>query len=154
RGTLTFAGPIDNPALNIRAVRPNIDVTAGVLVTGTARDPKIELFSAPTMSDVDMLSYIVTGRPFAGATAADGSLLARAALGLGIARSGILTSKLRNAFGLDQLALDAGSTVDDTTLVAGKQLTSQLSARSEFNVFDQIWSVFLRYRLSEMWSIE
>lgn len=48
KGLLIFAGPADNPTLEIEAVRNSEttedDVTAGVQVTGTASAPKVELF--------------------------------------------------------------------------------------------------------------
>jgi len=41
RGLLIFDGPIDNPALDIVALRPNLQVQAGVAVTGTVRVPRV-----------------------------------------------------------------------------------------------------------------
>src|SRR5690349_11956399 len=37
KGTLYFAGPLDNPGLQIRAMRKNQQVEAGVEITGTAK---------------------------------------------------------------------------------------------------------------------
>ena len=47
RGALTFVGPIENPRLDIEATRPNLDVRVGVIVTGSALNPRIRLFSEP-----------------------------------------------------------------------------------------------------------
>ncbi len=51
-----------NPAIDIVAVRPNIEVKAGVKVTGSANDPRVTLFSEPEMSDAEKLSWVVMGR--------------------------------------------------------------------------------------------
>ena len=34
RGELRFTGALDNPTLDVRAVRPNLDVLVGVALTG------------------------------------------------------------------------------------------------------------------------
>ena len=154
KGQFLFAGPIDNPNLNIRAVRPNIDVVAGVRVTGTARDPRIDIFSEPPMSDAEKLSYILTGRPMTNASKTDASLIAQAALGFGLEHSSVITNEVRDLFQLDDLGLSGGDTVADTALVAGKQLSPRLSIRSEMNLFDQLWSFFLHYKLTDSWSLE
>ncbi|HSG99295.1 MAG TPA: translocation/assembly module TamB domain-containing protein, partial [candidate division Zixibacteria bacterium] len=56
RGTIYFAGPVNNPSLNIRAMRKNQQVEAGVEITGTARDPRIRLVSEPNVSDPNKLA--------------------------------------------------------------------------------------------------
>ncbi|MFK7964689.1 MAG: translocation/assembly module TamB domain-containing protein [Burkholderiaceae bacterium] len=63
RGDVRFNGPIDNPALNIEAVRPNLPVTPGVSITGLALSPRIDLFSDPAMTDAETLSWLVLGVP-------------------------------------------------------------------------------------------
>lgn len=72
RGRLLFSGPIANPALDIRAIRPPArTVTAapgtteqkvGVLVRGPLRHPKISLFAQPPLPQSQMLSYLLTGQ--------------------------------------------------------------------------------------------
>ncbi|MEY3202423.1 MAG: hypothetical protein RIR70_1973, partial [Pseudomonadota bacterium] len=62
RGLVNFQGPIDNPGLNVRALRKGLPVEAGVEVTGTAQAPKVRLVSDPNVSDAEKLSWIVLGR--------------------------------------------------------------------------------------------
>jgi translocation and assembly module TamB len=153
-GRLLFAGPVDNPGLNLRAVRPDLPVKAGVNVTGTVRAPKISLFSEPPQSDGNTLSYIVTGHALDEASGSDASLLTQAALSLGAEESAAVTNQISNALGLDELSVAAGDTARDTSLVAGKRLTPKLSVRTDFNPFDQLWSFFLNYKLTQRWSVE
>jgi autotransporter translocation and assembly factor TamB len=54
-------GLIDNPGLNIRAMRSNLPVEAGVEVTGTARRPIVRLVSDPEVPDAEKLSWLVLG---------------------------------------------------------------------------------------------
>jgi len=65
-GKLYFAGPLDNPGLDIRAMRKNQQVEAGVEVTGTARDPHVRLVSDPEVPDVEKLAWLTLGRPVEG----------------------------------------------------------------------------------------
>src|SRR4029450_12584702 len=58
RGLILFNGPVENPRLDIEATRPNLDVRVGVLVTGTALNPRVRLFSEPEMSEMDKLSWL------------------------------------------------------------------------------------------------
>jgi translocation and assembly module TamB len=154
QGRIEFAGPVDNPNLNLRAVRPGLSVKAGVNVTGTVRAPKISLFSEPPLSDGNTLSYIITGRALDDAGAGDAALLTQAALSLGAEESAMVTNQIRDTFGLDEFSIAAGDTTRDTSLVAGKRLSPKLSVRTGFNPFDQLWSFFLNYKLTERWSVE
>lgn len=62
RGTLTFQGRLDNPLLDIEALRTGEQVEAGVKVVGTAQRPRIDLVSYPDVSDVEKLSWLLLGR--------------------------------------------------------------------------------------------
>ena len=73
RGRLIFRGPPDNPGLHILAYRTIRgrqrledwveEVKAGVVVTGTVRTPLVRLYSQPTMTESDIMSYILFGTP-------------------------------------------------------------------------------------------
>ena len=66
KGELLFSGPPDQPVLNIEAIRnpeaTEDDVIAGVRVTGSADEPKAEIFSDPAMSQQEALSYLLRGQ--------------------------------------------------------------------------------------------
>ena len=153
-GRIQFVGPIDNPRIAVQAIRPDLPVKAGVNVSGTILQPKISLFSQPVLSDGNILSYIVTGHGLEGAAASDAGLLTQAALSLGAEESAAATNQIRNAFGIDELSVASGETARDTSLIAGKRLSPKLTVRTGFNPFDQLWSFFLNYKLTDHWSIE
>src|SRR5690606_39692434 len=50
-GKLLFFGSIDNPALDIRAVRETQDFRVAVQMNGTLRNIRSQLFSTPTLPD-------------------------------------------------------------------------------------------------------
>lgn len=66
-GQLIFGNvPATEPELNVRAVRwidndPQV-TAAGVLVSGPAREPLLELFSRPQLESSEIQSYLLTGR--------------------------------------------------------------------------------------------
>ena len=153
-GRIQFAGPVDNPRINVRALRPDLPVRVGVDVSGSIRAPKIDLFSEPPLSDANTLSYLVTGHALGEGSGGDASVLTQAALTLGAEKSAFVTNQIRSTFGLDELSVETGTTARDTSLVAGKRLSPKLSIRTGFNPFDQLWSFFLNYKLTERWSVE
>ena len=62
RGRLLFDGPVDNPALDVVALRKNIAVEAGVELTGTVKVPRVRLVSNPPVPDDEKLSWLLTGQ--------------------------------------------------------------------------------------------
>uniref|UniRef100_UPI00386210C6 translocation/assembly module TamB domain-containing protein n=1 Tax=Polaromonas sp. TaxID=1869339 RepID=UPI00386210C6 len=62
QGLLRFTGAIDNPALDILAIRPNLTQRVGVQILGTALLPRVRLYAQPELSDAEKLSWLVVGR--------------------------------------------------------------------------------------------
>lgn len=154
-GQVQFAGPIDNPGINVRAYRPKLEVKPGVWVKGNIRQPRVTLYSEPSLPDADILSYLITGRPIARVSSnEDANLLSKAALALGTRESVLLASQIQNMFGLDELTVDTGETLESSSIIAGKQISPQLNLRSAYNPFDQLWTFFLTYQLTKHWSIQ
>src|SRR6266545_4174203 len=110
RGRLIFDGPIDNPALDVVAVRRNLPVEAGVEVTGTVNIPRVQLVSDPPVSDGEKLSWLVLGQGLERTSSADAAALQAAAATLfGDNRAPIGTTLARQ-IGLDDIALRSAST--------------------------------------------
>ncbi|MFH1494721.1 MAG: translocation/assembly module TamB domain-containing protein [Pseudomonadota bacterium] len=128
RGIVNFQGPLDDPGLNVLALRKNLPVEAGVTVTGTVRRPVVRLVSTPNVPDPEKLSWIVLGRaPDAGGT--DTSLLLTAAGSILGGQSGGITGQLAQALGVDELSLNQAQNGDP---LAGQIVTvgKRLSARA------------------------
>lgn len=74
QGIVLFAKtPLDNPGLILNAERDGGDVTAGVRVLGTIKNPKLAFFSEsdPDLTQSQITSYLVTGVPPKRGAAAD-----------------------------------------------------------------------------------
>ncbi|WP_405220443.1 translocation/assembly module TamB domain-containing protein [Lentisalinibacter sediminis] len=152
RGELAFSGPLTNPAVDIRAVRDTGEVLAGVRIGGTVRSPSSTVFSEPPLPEAEALSYLLTGRPLAGTTSAEGNVLNRAALSLGLSRAGAIASQVSQEVGLDTLAVEGGA--DDGRVLAGKRLSEDLYLEYAWGIFDSIGTLLVRYDLSERLRLE
>lgn len=128
RARLLFAGPIDQPYLDIEAIRQVDDVIAGIRLSGSAEQPTTQVFSEPAMSQEQALSYLILGRPL-GNTGEDNNMLAQAALGLGLAGSAGITGSLASGLGIEDFQLDTEGSGNSTSVVASGNLTERLSLR-------------------------
>ncbi|MCP5150961.1 MAG: translocation/assembly module TamB domain-containing protein [Ectothiorhodospiraceae bacterium] len=153
RGRLLFAGPLDRPEIDVRAVRVADEVTAGLELTGPADSVRSRLYSEPPLPEADILSYLLTGRPLSGASRDEGAVLAQMALALGLDRSSLLTDQIASRLGLDEVAL-AGTSRESSAVRLGKRLSPDLYLRYTLGVFDRVGSLFLDYRLTEHLSVE
>lgn len=148
RARLLFAGPIDQPYLDIEAIRQVDDVIAGIRLSGSAEQPTTQVFSEPAMSQEQALSYLVLGRPL-GNTGEDNNMLAQAALGLGLAGSAGITGSLASGLGIEDFQLDTEGSGNSTSVVASGNLTERLSLRYGVGVFEPANTIALRYKLSK-----
>ena len=158
-GEVIFTGqPIDNPALNIRAVRNVNNVTAGIAVSGNAQQPKTSLFSTPSLPEADILSYIVTGKPLSSAGSGEGNALLAAAASMGLKQTESLQQTIANTLGIDTLEVDTGQTSTGETsarLTVGKYLTPDLYISYGAGLLDTAAStVRLQYSINRHLSLE
>jgi translocation and assembly module TamB len=154
-GRLVFAGsPLDNPGLDIRAVREVNDVTVGLKVLGRLQQPEIELFSDPAMGQTDMLSYLLFGRPMESTSSDEGETMGQAALALGLAGGDMLARTLGDRFGFDEVRVESNDTGDEASLVVGSYLSPKLYVSYGVGLVESLNTINLRYRLSNRWQLE
>ena len=162
-GQLLFSGPLDDPGLDVRALRtfeaePGSDSTeVGIELTGTLKAPRTRVFSRPAMSEADALSYLLFGRPASGSNAGLGreetSTLQTAALSLGLQQALPVVQRIGNTLGLDELTVRSTAT-DAGALMAGKYLSPRLYIRYSYGLFNRIGGLLVRFRVNERLSIE
>lgn len=148
RARLLFAGPIDQPYLDIEAIRQTDDVIAGIRLSGSAEQPTTQIFSEPAMSQEQALSYLVLGRPLA-SNGEDNNMLAQAALGLGLMGSSGVTGGLAKNLGIQDFQLDTEGSGSATSVVASGNISEKLSLRYGVGVFEPANTIALRYKLSK-----
>ncbi|MDT7457311.1 autotransporter assembly complex protein TamB [Citrobacter koseri] len=150
KGELLFSGPPDQPLLNIEAIRnpesTENDVIAGVRVTGTADEPKAEIFSDPAMSQQEALSYLLRGQGLE-SDQSDSAAMTSMLVGLGVAQSGQVVGKIGETFGVSNLALDTQGVGDSSQVVVSGYVLPGLQVKYGVGIFDSLATLTLRYRL-------
>lgn len=128
RGIVSFQGPLDDPELNILALRENLAVEAGVEIMGSVRYPRVKLISTPDVPDTEKLSWIVLGRKPDASGLDTSVLLAAAGSILGGQSGGGITEKISAALGVDEISFrqaGIGSSLTGQIGVVGKRLSSR-----------------------------
>jgi translocation and assembly module TamB len=163
RGQLLFAStPIDNPGLSIRAVRklnPNATIDegqeVGLLVSGTAQQPILTVFSNPLMEQSDALSYLVTGKPLSGVKGGEGNMVSAAAQALGSAGGDLLAKRIGSHLGVDDIGVSSSDALGgNSAFTVGKYLSPRLYLSYGVGLFDPGQVITLRYLLSHRWNFE
>lgn len=163
RGQLLFAStPIDNPGLNIRAVRklnPNATIDegqeVGLLVNGTAQRPILTVFSNPVMEQSDALSYLITGKPLSEVKGGEGSMVSAAAQALGSAGGDLLAKRIGSKLGVDDIGVSSNEALGGSSAFSvGKYLSPRLYLSYGVGLFEPGEVITLRYRFSKRWNFE
>ncbi|MGJ7496795.1 translocation/assembly module TamB domain-containing protein [Variovorax sp. RT4R15] len=151
-GIARFNGPFDNPALDILAIRPNITQRAGVQITGTAQSPRVRLYSEPTLSDAETLSWVVLGRASA-SSGGEAMLMQQAALALlsGIGKGGT-GGGIANRFGLDEIGFKGPGSSGDlkgSAITLGKRLSQDFYVTYERSLAGTLGTLYIFYDLTK-----
>lgn len=168
KGALAFQGPLENPGLDVIAVRENLAVEPGVHLTGSLQSPRLTLIADSDMSEQEKLSWLILGRPPAegGQQKADTDILVAAATALlSSDQSSSLQQQIAGRFGVDEIGLRSRSTsstseVNGTSTAATQQVVAvgkRLSDKA-YLVYEQgadaaSAAVKLTYRVSRQWSL-
>jgi len=154
RGLIHFYGPIDNPALAILAIRPKLSQRVGVQISGTALSPVVSLYSDPSLSDVETLTWLVLGRS-GSAGGAEAALMQQAAMALLGGNGKGISDQLTQALGLDELSFrgasessDSSSTASAASITLGKRLSQDFYVAYESSLGGAMGVFYIFYDLS------
>jgi translocation and assembly module TamB len=142
---------VNNPGVDIRAVKQYPDVKAGVNVRGTLLQPRLSFFSEPSLPQSQIVSLILAGGSIDSAqnrnnpNGASSELLAQG--------SAILAQQLGARVGLEDISLESGLD-NQTSLVLGKYLSDRIYISYGISFTEQINTLKLRYTLSDRWTIK
>jgi len=101
------------------------------------------------MTDADVLSYILYGRPLSDGSASEQTQVAGAAATLG---ANVITTRLASQVGLDDARIE-GSTRDQAELVAGKYLTPSVYVSYGVGLFKPSTTFRIKYLLNSKWAL-
>ena len=152
RGRLIFTGgPIDNPGIDLRAIKSFPDVKAGVNVRGTLLQPHMTFFSDPSLPQSQIVSLILAGGSLesaqnrtTGNSGAGGAALAQGAA--------ILGQQLGSRVGIEDVSLESDIT-NETSLVLGRYLSPRLYVSYGISLTQQFNALKLRYTLGDHWTL-
>jgi translocation and assembly module TamB len=165
RGVLTFNGPLDNPQLDVLALRKGLPVEAGVEISGTTTRPRVRMVSRPDVPEPEKLSWLVLGRGAADASPGDMSVMlaaARALLGnnqpgsdftekLGIDEVKIGRSDAGSVLGVlpqSTVAGRTGSPAAADVVSVGKRLNRNLQLNYEQGLADSEGTIKIAWRIT------
>ncbi|MGA3703623.1 translocation/assembly module TamB domain-containing protein [Ralstonia nicotianae] len=152
QGILNFTGPINNPSLNILAMRRNQEVEAGVQVTGTVRQPRVKLVSEPSVADEDKLSWLMFGYSASNAGLGQQQAMSGAALGL---LGNVAGKNVARRFGLDEFSIGPSTSglTDPQVVSVGKAISERIAVGYEQSLSTADSIVKLTWQLSRRWSV-
>jgi translocation and assembly module TamB len=155
RGRVTFQGPLDNPGLDILALRTDLPQDAGdigISITRTAANPLIRLYSDPVLTEVQTLSWLILGRP-PEQGGDDRLALSRAALGLFAGTGEGLPARLAHQLGIDELSLRTGDVTSSTSLLPRQSVAGNLRGTTVGSVSAGEEIITVGKRLNDMITI-
>lgn len=153
KGLVSFTGLPSQPTLDIEAIRnpnamDNASITAGVRASGLADNLDVKIFSDPSMSQDQALSYLLTGRGLDNNEGASGNSVAAALIGLGLSKSSKTVGSVGSAFGISDLNVSTEGIGDNTKVVVSGSLNSRLKVEYGVGLFAPLTELALRYRLA------
>lgn len=154
RGIVAFSGPLDQPRMDVLAIRPNLDIRVGVAITGPLGAMRIRLVSEPELSENDKLSWLLLGREPDSLGRADTALLQRAAIALLAGEGEAPTDALLRNLGIDELSLrQSDGEVRETVITLGKQLSRRwyLGYERGVNATTGTWQLI--YRIAQRFTL-
>lgn len=141
--------------------------TVGVRLQGYLENPKITLYANPASaisSQLEILSYLVTGQPSDQLSAASMQLLLGAATQAGGEKTGVghMISNAQKKIGIDQLTIGANPVFNpntnklqqNTSLIIGKSFSPRLNVSYSLGLLDPISVLQINYLLNKNFSLQ
>ncbi len=154
RGRLLFdASPLDDPGLDIQAERMIETVKVGLNVRGTLREPRLGFYSEPSMSQTQIMSYLLVGKPIDDLQGSDAATVGSAQETLTVQGGGFLAAQLGRRFGIEEVGVQSEGE-NQTSLVLGKFLSPRLFVSYGISLTESINTLKLRYTITDRWVLK
>ena len=152
KGQVVFSGSVENPYINVEAIR-NTELTednviVGIRLIGPVKKPVFTIFSEPDMQQTRMISYLLRGRDINSEdeTSQDvviTTMLVGSSLGQGKDVIGFLGDTL----GVKDFAIDTRGQGDDTRLEVSGYVLPGVQIRYGIGLFSDLSEVVVRYEI-------
>lgn len=154
-GRLIYTGgPLENPGLEIRAIRRIDQVTAGALVRGTLQQPEISIYSDPPMPRSEALSYLTLGRSLADLQSGERQTVNQAANSLMLSGGNLIAQDLGRRLGFDEVEVTADDNGEGTSLVISRYIGGGVYVGYGLGLFDTVNTLRLRFQINSRLSLE
>ncbi|MFA5983747.1 MAG: translocation/assembly module TamB domain-containing protein [Methylococcaceae bacterium] len=152
KGRLIFNGPIDNPWLDVEAIRlsKNKKITAVLSLSGSIQQPQTRIFSEPALPETEALAYLITGQGLDQLGKSDGNAVASAALAYGSGQAAWLADKL----GVDILEVEEGETLQKSLLSIGQNLSKDFYVGAKVGLFTKQAVLVVKHKLTDIFNVE
>jgi translocation and assembly module TamB len=176
QGRLIYTGgSVENPVINVVASKsipvydlggttgtPTAEITVGVKITGTASAPIITLYSSPSMSNNDILSYLIFGKSSKSLSSSKYALLGPAASMLTGGSGDGLVNGFKDKLGLSEMGLESSevyvpgqsSSQSNTSFVVGKNITKRLKVLYSIGITIPINILILQFSVFKHWQLQ
>ena len=158
RGRLLFdASPLDDPGLDIEARRRIEQTEVGLNVRGTLQEPRLTFFSDPSMTQSQIMSYLLTGKSVDTLTGSETKSISAAGNSLALQGGGFLASQLGRRIGIEEVGVESTTNSageENTALVLGKFLSPRLFVSYGISLTESINTLKLRYTISDKWVLK
>jgi translocation and assembly module TamB len=159
RGRLLYSSTaLDNPGLDIQAERTINDaslgtITVGVYVRGVLRSPRLQFYSDASLTQTQIVSYLLVGKPLDSLQGQDATTVRSASNTLALQGGGYLAGQLGRRVGLEEVGVETDSN-NQSSLVLGKFLSPRLFVSYGISLTETINTVKLRYTLGKHWQLK
>nr|BET44534.1 MAG: hypothetical protein ACHINZ_2040 [Candidatus Aschnera chinzeii] len=158
QGQILFTGSMTQPILNIEAIRnvkqTNDGVIAGIKVIGTIDEPKITIFSEPSKSQEETLSYLLKGEGLNAGNSDYTSHMTSLLISIGLSKTGKILNNIGKTFGISNLTLETQVINDKSQLFISGNLSNDLQIKYGIGIFNSLSNLIVRYRLMSKLYIE
>ncbi|TVZ40587.1 translocation and assembly module TamB [Alteromonadaceae bacterium 2753L.S.0a.02] len=153
-GQIIFSGSPSNPTLDVRAARTINNIQAGIWLNGTAKHPKSQLYSSPAMSEGDILSYMLTGKPMVEQGKGDSAYVESAAVAMGLSQALPTIQKLGSGIGLSDVTIESDFASGGGSVAAGKRLNDKLYVKYQYGLVGAVGRFIVEYSLTDNLTVE
>ncbi|WP_374012623.1 translocation/assembly module TamB domain-containing protein [Pseudoxanthomonas koreensis] len=154
RGQMTWSNNlVSDPRVNLRAERRVNDVIAGISVTGNALEPRVEVWSNPSMPQSEALSYLMLGRSLEGATRTQANQVTAASAAMSAGTS-LLTARLGARMGFDDAGVTQSRALGGSVVGVGKYISPSLYVGYGVSMVGSGQVLILKYLLRKGFDVE
>jgi translocation and assembly module TamB len=151
RGRLIFNNvALSDPALDLRATKVFPDITAGVNVRGTLRNPRMTFFSDPAVPQQQIVSLLLAGGSLDTVQSSNSSSTQR---NFALMQGGaVLAQELGSKFNIADVGVESDLN-NDTSFVLGRYLSPRIYVSYGVSLAEAINTLKIRYTLGDHWTV-